>query len=811
MLPLLKQLAHKGICGRDLEVLVQQQKAAGLATPCGEAQTNEEKPQSKEADTISCSSTGSTDTGILEHVEDEEDHGDPDNDRGRERDQDGTTEFSLNINKALKLSNALLHAAETARSRVDLSLLSHRSSTDLNQQHSSMGALDRLRLSRDSGTRRMVQISSENDHTYFPLADDRHLHQPRRSHSYIHRRKSPARDRSSLGMVVDKAAPKQEPSVEDEDDDSEVKAVSKSMHPYDADTGETLLIGREEEDESVEEALKFVEDRLLLAPDRTLRDAHPQWGTLLELYPDRNIQVHCVTFNTNEQMPPEHDVEQMVALLGSVGVRDGHDIVAIGLQEQSKHWEHWDRVLRSMMCGSDNEWQQPQPQDNGDVTGRDSAQEGNGQMHKKTTLTFADVFASHGRYTAIRMQRMYWLYMIVFVRKELVPFIYNVQSTSVATGIGGVVGNKGGTAISFRLADTSFVFVNCHLPAHQGEVTKRRLCIEKICRACAVSEDKVVPTSLAQRSGTPNPASTVPLRSVASQGSADLILSRSSLRSNFSLATRSSSPSIQQQPTGDDKDEDRPTANPRESRVSPTRSPTRLSGFMRRLSRSKSTEPPQHRSKSGAPLLVSPMSQSTDSTEANPAGELPGVIRESVTGDLMPASLRADLTTRFDRVCWFGDMNYRVDGSRKIVDAVIRNGMLEVLHANDQLRKEMRRGRVLQGFQEGELLFAPTYKFDNGTDIYDTSKKCRIPSYTDRILFRCPRDETDPFGRAMMGKPLDLDFDVKDEDADAVASMRLVDYNTAFDVKLSDHKPVYATMEADLKLTDPYEVDPFLA
>jgi hypothetical protein len=34
------------------------------------------------------------------------------------------------------------------------------------------------------------------------------------------------------------------------------------------------------------------------------------------------------------------------------------------------------------------------------------------------------------------------------------------------------------------------------------------------------------------------------------------------------------------------------------------------------------------------------------------------------------------------------------------------------------------------GYQEGPLLFRPTYRYDVGTDNYDTSEKSRIPAWT---------------------------------------------------------------------------------
>lgn len=42
---------------------------------------------------------------------------------------------------------------------------------------------------------------------------------------------------------------------------------------------------------------------------------------------------------------------------------------------------------------------------------------------------------------------------------------------------------------------------------------------------------------------------------------------------------------------------------------------------------------------------------------------------------------------------------------------------------------------ILQGYAEGQLNFAPTYKYDDHSEIYDTSQKKRIPAWTDRILY----------------------------------------------------------------------------
>lgn len=47
-----------------------------------------------------------------------------------------------------------------------------------------------------------------------------------------------------------------------------------------------------------------------------------------------------------------------------------------------------------------------------------------------------------------------------------------------------------------------------------------------------------------------------------------------------------------------------------------------------------------------------------------------------------------------------------------------------------QLRQSIDEGLAFSGYQEGPILFRPTYKYDLGTDTYDTGEKMRIPAWT---------------------------------------------------------------------------------
>ncbi|XP_044845329.1 phosphatidylinositol 4,5-bisphosphate 5-phosphatase A isoform X2 [Mauremys mutica] len=90
-----------------------------------------------------------------------------------------------------------------------------------------------------------------------------------------------------------------------------------------------------------------------------------------------------------------------------------------------------------------------------------------------------------------------------------------------------------------------------------------------------------------------------------------------------------------------------------------------------------------------------------------------------------------------DIVFWFGDLNFRIESlDIRFVKYAIDNSILSQLWERDQLNIAKGTWPILSGFQEGPLNFPPTFKFDVGTNQYDTSAKKRKPAWTDRILWK---------------------------------------------------------------------------
>lgn len=86
-----------------------------------------------------------------------------------------------------------------------------------------------------------------------------------------------------------------------------------------------------------------------------------------------------------------------------------------------------------------------------------------------------------------------------------------------------------------------------------------------------------------------------------------------------------------------------------------------------------------------------------------------------------------------------GDLNYRIEAMpRDTVTHALRTKDLAKLLERDQLLLQRRKspGFRLRAFQEAPITFEPTYKYDVGTDDYDSSDKKRVPAWCDRVLYR---------------------------------------------------------------------------
>uniref|UniRef100_A0A8C8ZX20 Inositol polyphosphate 5-phosphatase K n=1 Tax=Prolemur simus TaxID=1328070 RepID=A0A8C8ZX20_PROSS len=139
-----------------------------------------------------------------------------------------------------------------------------------------------------------------------------------------------------------------------------------------------------------------------------------------------------------------------------------------------------------------------------------------------------------------------------------------------------------------------------------------------------------------------------------------------------------------------------------------------------------------------------------------------------------------------DLILWFGDMNFRIeDFGLHFVRESIKNQCYSHLWEKDQLSIAKKHDPLLREFQEGPLLFPPTYKFDRNSSDYDTSEKRRKPAWTDRILWRLKRQsQAGPHAP----RPPAPCF-----------SLSLRSYVSHMIYSISDHKPVTGTFDLELK------------
>jgi hypothetical protein len=325
-------------------------------------------------------------------------------------------------------------------------------------------------------------------------------------------------------------------------------------------------------------------------------------------------------------------------------------------------------------------------------------------------------------YDVVRSHSLQTSHIILFAHKSIVHLLSNVRSRAVPTGIGDTLGNKGGIGIALSFGESTFIFVNAHLSAHQHATERRTREFYKICNGLA--------TKIWKRDSETSAASS------ANNGEEEWA-HRDRYDSNISEEADVHENLL------DDGDI--------------ISDPTEL-----------------------APLLHPNMHcteiDNSDHPNANP------------------------LVNAFDHVFIFGDLNFRINGTREVIDGMLEYHMHDALLCNDQLTMLLQFNRIFFGFDEGPLNFFPTYKFDHNSgerndyeyctlccynlsgtnrhhsfpfcgfaDQYDSSHRRRVPSWTDRVLFKS--DEW----------------------------TQVLSYCSAPDIRTSDHRPVYATFRSRIQ------------
>jgi len=148
------------------------------------------------------------------------------------------------------------------------------------------------------------------------------------------------------------------------------------------------------------------------------------------------------------------------------------------------------------------------------------------------------------------------------------------------------------------------------------------------------------------------------------------------------------------------------------------------------------------------------------------------VSRLSITNQSLFGEERVSyLVDQHDHIFWMGDTNMRLHwgkaGGMPLGQAAqrIRDLKLGELLSLDQLNMSRRSGIAFTGFEEGRILFMPTYKWRKNHEELDMRDKRHVPAWTDRILYQ-----------ALVPQKLKAESTV---------------YNIHLGLQQSDHRPVY--------------------
>uniref|UniRef100_A0A0A9YTE5 phosphoinositide 5-phosphatase n=2 Tax=Lygus hesperus TaxID=30085 RepID=A0A0A9YTE5_LYGHE len=150
--------------------------------------------------------------------------------------------------------------------------------------------------------------------------------------------------------------------------------------------------------------------------------------------PLREVSIYVATWNMNGQAPPQG----LNPLLLPEGITHVPDIVVVGTQESYPEKGQWEITLQETL----------------------------GPSH---VLFQSSTFGT--------------LHLVIFIRRDLIWFVSVADEDSYSVRAGTAFRTKGAIAVAFYLFGTTFLFLTCHLTAHQEKVKERMEDIRRIVKA----------------------------------------------------------------------------------------------------------------------------------------------------------------------------------------------------------------------------------------------------------------------------------------------------------------------------------------
>ena len=290
-------------------------------------------------------------------------------------------------------------------------------------------------------------------------------------------------------------------------------------------------------------------------------------------------------------------------------------------------------------------------------------------------------------YQQVAEQQLIGMLLLIYASPAVVPEIKSASTTSVGTGIGGYMGNKGATTARIVLGETTrLVFINCHLGAGADKTALERrnwdasqilsrTRFEPIKDSMDLSQttgEQIWDEDIAFWMGDLN----YRLEGIPGDDVRRLLMLHT--RNEYDLSQTSARKVEQELQTATESVKQRVERMHRESTGS---------NSSHSYASSDRTSMDTSDTKNTAPTLIDELEASQD-----------------------PTSLQTTIAS---------------------------------LLPHDELQQQIKTRKAFHdGWREGPITFLPTYKYDAGSvGVFDSSEKRRAPSWCDRILYRTRRDK----------------------------------------------------------------------